>query len=453
MVWGDNGRTPRMQYHALSIARHGGQVDLIGYLDSDLHPEIIAEPEINVLPLASYPSALQARHGALFILLAPLKVIFQMWALWSKLYLHARPCRWTLLQNPPSIPTLAVALLACRLQSGRLVIDCHNFGYSILALKLGPSHPLVTISRFYEQILAPYAYAHLCVTDAMARILKNEFRSSSDILTLHDRPAPIFRTLSETERNEFLDKLPLLDVSLFKDAKLSEQEVDSTHSYGAECNISAALSPDLLKKRDTKLLVSATSWTPDEDFHVMLGALEGYCHSAQHIAHGHLPNLLVIITGKGPQKAAFEARVDASQSLGKLSHTVIRTTYFDDIKDYAMLLGVADLGISLHTSSSGVDLPMKVVDMFGTGLPVVGSGGFESWSELVQEGRNGLAFTTAAQLQKILETLFSKEDKTLERLRKGAIEEGKRRWDDEWDPVAGRLLGFVNTGKLEKGWT
>ena len=31
LVLGDIGRSPRMQYHALSIARHGGRVDLIGY--------------------------------------------------------------------------------------------------------------------------------------------------------------------------------------------------------------------------------------------------------------------------------------------------------------------------------------------------------------------------------------------------------------------------------------
>lgn len=31
LVLGDIGRSPRMQYHCLSIARKGGIVDLVGY--------------------------------------------------------------------------------------------------------------------------------------------------------------------------------------------------------------------------------------------------------------------------------------------------------------------------------------------------------------------------------------------------------------------------------------
>jgi len=37
VVLGDIGRSPRMQYHALSIAKHGGHVDLIGYHGKPFH--------------------------------------------------------------------------------------------------------------------------------------------------------------------------------------------------------------------------------------------------------------------------------------------------------------------------------------------------------------------------------------------------------------------------------
>lgn len=43
LVLGDIGRSPRMQYHALSIAKHGGSVELIGY--NGTHPPHIFELE------------------------------------------------------------------------------------------------------------------------------------------------------------------------------------------------------------------------------------------------------------------------------------------------------------------------------------------------------------------------------------------------------------------------
>lgn len=187
----------------------------------------------------------------------------------------------------------------------------------------------------------------------------------------------------------------------------------------------------------TKLLVSSTSWTPDEDFSLLLGALCTYAASSEK-----LPPILAIITGKGPQKQMYLDAIATLTKGSKLNNVTISTAWLS-AEDYATLLGCADLGVCLHMSSSGVDLPMKVVDMFGAGLPVVGYGDYESWGELVKDGINGRSFVTSAALANLLDELFGEVDgRQLAKLRQGAMKEGSRRWDEEWDSVAGRFLGL-----------
>jgi beta-1,4-mannosyltransferase len=206
-----------------------------------------------------------------------------------------------------------------------------------------------------------------------------------------------------------------------------------------------------------KLLVSSTSWTPDEDFGLLLDALVSYSatrtqsqsQSKSKSSVPSLPQIIALITGRGPQKSHYMSLTSSLISTNKLSGITILTAWLSTT-DYAALLACADLGVCLHKSSSGVDLPMKVVDMFGAGLPVAGYAAYESWPELVKEGVNGRGFETSEQLRGILCELFEDRGKgmgvggkaKLELLRFGAIEEGRRRWDEEWDGVVGRVLGL-----------
>ncbi|KAB8205800.1 glycosyl transferases group 1-domain-containing protein [Aspergillus parasiticus] len=412
LVLGDIGRSPRMQYHALSIAKGGGQVEIIGYHESEVHPDISSDPRISIVALPPHPAYLQTSNKLLFLVFGPLKVLFQVVCLWWSLAYRTRPVKWLLVQNPPSIPTLAVASLTCFLRQTSLIIDWHNFGYSILALKLGSGHPLVKLSKWYEKTFGRYATAHLCVTTVMASVLKKEFLLEAPILPLHDRPANHFRSiLDDNVRQEFLLSLPV-----------------------------AASVQSLIKSGALRVLVSSTSWTADEDFSLLIDALCRYSQLAA-TTMPELPQVLAIITGKGPQKEMYIKQIADLEKAGKLQKVTVRTAWLTTT-DYAKLLASASLGVSLHTSSSGVDLPMKVVDMFGAGLPVVGWNRFEAWPELVTEGVNGRGFGSSDELVEELVDLFGDTSK-LDRLRVGAQKESTRRWDDEWNPVAGKLLGLI----------
>jgi beta-1,4-mannosyltransferase len=283
----------------------------------------------------------------------------------------------------------------------------------MLAMKLGDSHPLVIASKWYERRFCQSAGAHFTVTDAMRRVLLEDFDLKANVLPLHDRPASQFQPLHSHARAAFLSSL------------------DDTKAYAESI---------LMGK--SRLLVSSTSWTPDEDFSVFIDALSMYSEKATK-THPHLPEILAIITGKGPEKEKYLLQIEKLKSEGKLEMVTVKTAWLS-LEDYASLLASADLGVSLHTSSSGVDLPMKVVDMFGAGLPVLGWNNFEAWSELVVEGRNGMGFADADGMADKLVYLLSPDNTRLARLKDGALAEGKKRWDDEWDPIAGRLFELVN---------
>lgn len=77
-----------------------------------------------------------------------------------------------------------------------------------------------------------------------------------------------------------------------------------------------------------------------------------------------LPPLILVVTGRGPDKPFY---LDHLRTM-TLRNVAIRTAWLAP-QDYASLLACADLGVSLHASSSDLDLPMKVSDMLGSCAP------------------------------------------------------------------------------------
>lgn len=414
LVLGDIGRSPRMQYHALSIAKHGGDVQLIGYEESSLIPALVDHRNVQVCALV--PAPRQRLQSLPFIIAGPIKVIWQVVDLFSVLLYKTQPARWLLVQNPPSIPTLLVAAVVCWARDTRLIIDWHNYGWTILAGTRGGHHPFVRISKLYECAFGRLGSANLTVTHAMkAELQRAPYGIRTPIAAMHDRPADIFRPLGDD------------------DGDTDARRAANLRAIG---DATADLADAVVAGR-VRLLVSSTSWTPDEDFALLLDALVRYGASPARVP------LLVVITGRGPQRAAYEARIARLAAAGRLPDITIRTAFLP-FADYARLLAAADLGICLHMSSSGVDLPMKVVDMFGAGLPVLAYSGYPSFAELVKVGQNGAGFENHEELAEGLTRLLDVKTggRELAVLKAGAIKEGARRWDEEWVEVVKPLLGF-----------
>jgi len=198
------------------------------------------------------------------------------------------------------------------------------------------------------------------------------------------------------------------------------------------------------------LLVSSTSWTPDEDFSILLEALQVYDSRAQELfgenqpngkgTKERLPKLLVILTGKGPLKDKYMKDVEKLQESWNWVRCI---SLWLEAKDYPILLGSADLGVCLHSSSSALDLPMKVVDMFGCGLPVCALG-FACLHELVKNGKNGLIFQSASELASQLEELFLSfpDAPALASLTASlrSLPEGWSTWEENWGQVVRPLI-------------
>jgi beta-1,4-mannosyltransferase len=307
-------------------------------------------------PAICVPRPASGPCHALLLPAATCRVVIQAaWLVWV-LATGVRKPDVILVQSPPAIPTLLVAVAAARLRGARLVVDWHNLGWAVLALALGPRHPIVALARWYERVLGRLADAHLCVSSALAGAL-SRWGMAPPIAVLRDRPATRFAPLDSSAR-------------LATRRRLAE-------TLG-------------LGERAPAIIVSPTSWTRDEDFELLLEAVR---RAEALVAGRRFPDVLILLTGRGARRAAFEARATALP--GRRFH--VRTAWLEP-DDYPGALAAGDVGLCLHRSASGLDLPMKIADMHGAGLPVCALDYEPCLDEMLRHGDTGLRLADAETL-------------------------------------------------------
>jgi len=405
---GDLGRSARMLYHARALAANGVDVDLVGFEGTPLPKAVRDEPRITVRRLNPATLRLRSRSTGTGYAAAGLfdaaRISLRLWRTLRKL----RSPDLVLIQNPPAFPTLAVAWFSLRRRGVRFVIDWHNLGYTLLRLRLCRWHPAVRLARWAERRDARRADANLTVSRSLAGFLDSRF-GVQEARVLYDRPAAVFVPMERTEREQ-------LRQALFSRLGVHGGTV--------------------------AFIVCPTSWTEDEDFDLVIDAvprLEERIRGWEAASvDRRFPDIVILVTGDGARRAEFERRF-----AGLPARRIQLRARWLEPEDYPKVVGAADLGLCLHRSSSGLDIPMKVADLFGAGVPVCALDYGIGLGERVRHGDNGVLFSTAVQLADVLFDLFEtfpRDQTLLDRLRSGARKSARPTWEEGWAREAKPVL-------------
>jgi beta-1,4-mannosyltransferase len=417
VVLEDLGLSPRMQAHALALAAKGGDVMLVGLEGAPLQAAVTAEPRVRTARLPDRLFARRATGGPFrFVWQSFVRAAVHAFRLAPILLRGPRP-DLVLVQNPPAVPALAVVWLAARLRRARLAIDWHNLSHQQLAVRLGDSHRAVRAVKRSERRWARRADAHLAVSHAMAAWLKQECGVVATVF--HDRPAGFFR------------------------------KPDLPAATGAWQKLARELA---LGERRVPLVVCSTSWAPSEDFDLLLEALERTERrlvQAKGPGVERQPDLLLLMTGRGPLRSEFEARVRRRPFV----RVAVRMLWLEPA-DYPIVIGIADAGLCLHQSSSGRDLPIRLAEFRGVGVPLCVYDYGPVVAEVLTSGREGVVFHEPGELAAVLSALATADLSAVPAFRDSRewlVAHPAERWDEHWTAAVEPVL--VPPARLTKDAT
>ncbi len=386
-----------MQSHALGLAA-SGEVTLVGLEGAPVQAAVTAEPRVHSVRLPDRLFARRAAGGPFrYVSQSAVRAGVQALRLAVVLMRGPKP-NLVLVQNPPGVPALAVAWLSARLRRARLVIDWHNPSHRQLAVRLGEEHRAVRAVRRSERRWARRADAHLAVSHAMAAWLRQECGVAATVF--HDRPPAFFR------------------------------KPDLASATAAWQRLARELS---LGDRRMPLIVCSTSWNPAEDFDLLLEALERTERrlvQARGPGVAGQPDLVVLMTGRGPLRGEFEARVRRRA----LARVTVRTLWLEPA-EYPVVVGIADAGICLHQSSSGLDLPIRLAEFRGAGVPLCVYDYAPVVSEVLTAGHEGVTFREPGELAAVLAALATADLSAVPAFaaaREWLVGHPAERWEEHW---------------------
>jgi len=395
-----------MQYHALALAVNAGEVDLIGLEGSPVHTAIAAEPRVRSHRLPDRRFASRASRGrGRFLWMSAGRAALQAVRLLLKLFALPKP-GVILVQNPPAVPTLAVAWMAARLRGSRLIIDWHNLSHTVLAVRLGEQHRAVRALARSERRWGKRADAHLAVSQALADWLQRQWGIRAAVV--YDRPASFFAK-------------PELDAAS-----------ELWHRLARELKLGSRRIP---------VVTCPTSWTPDEDFDLLLESLERVERklvAERGTGTADAPDLVVLMTGRGELQPNFERRLARRD----FKRVAVRTVWLE-AGDYSRLVGLSDAGLCLHQSSSGLDLPMKLAEFRGAGVPVCAFDYAPVLNEVLTPGHEGITFHEPGELAAVLLALATADLSripTFSAARSWLAAHVTERWEGHWKEKALPIL-------------
>lgn len=391
IVIGDLGRSPRMLNHALELARGGGEVELVGLEGVPVPSAVAAHPRIRIHRLLGF-QRLRSRRGRLtFATLAAARQILLAAQLAFVLAVRLRRVDVMLLQNPPAFPTLPLALAYRRWRRARVVLDWHQTTAAMLELRARGWNRRSRLAGWLgtlEGRLARHADDHLCVSEALREFLERRWSIAAAV-------AP--------------DLAP---------ERLCPRPAGNGPHGG-----------DATRGRPA-VVVGPSGWSADDDFDLLLAALRDWdARLSGRVVRGPVPHARVVLTGRGERRQEVEAKLRAV-AWGRIE---VETAWFSPEEYHAALAG-ADLGLSVHASAGGLDVPMKLCELLACGVPVLCLDYGPAVRERIRDGVNGRLFASAAELTALLDELLGTfpHAPSLARLRAGVRAEPLESWESAW---------------------